>query len=132
MGHKRTIRPNARKLSSLFQTRYEMDWKTFAKKLKSCQRGFVGEPEEMTMRAGRDEFYEFPSACICRKPYSASGEDTNKTDMLRSQSRVIEPEGSRENDEGEESLHRLDKSSTGEEERASSDVDTDQEEFLLD
>ncbi|KAG9132025.1 hypothetical protein Leryth_017800, partial [Lithospermum erythrorhizon] len=51
MGHKRTIRPNAKKLSALFQARDKMDWKTFAKKVRSCQRGFMGEPEEI--RTGR-------------------------------------------------------------------------------
>ncbi|GAA0143621.1 protein modifying enzyme [Lithospermum erythrorhizon] len=66
MGHKRTIRPNAKKLSALFQARDKMDWKTFAKKVRSCQRGFMGEPEEI--RTGRGEFLEFPSSCICQKP----------------------------------------------------------------
>ncbi|KAL5728354.1 O-fucosyltransferase 29 [Ranunculus cassubicifolius] len=65
MGHKRTIRPNAKKLSSLFMARKHMDWETFSKKVKSCQRGFMGEPEEM--RPGRGEFHEFPASCICKK-----------------------------------------------------------------
>ncbi|KAK3224911.1 hypothetical protein Dsin_004773 [Dipteronia sinensis] len=39
MGHKRTIRPNAKKLSALFMTRDKMDWDTFAKKVKLSQRG---------------------------------------------------------------------------------------------
>ncbi|RWR80642.1 GDP-fucose protein O-fucosyltransferase [Cinnamomum micranthum f. kanehirae] len=130
MGHKRTIRPNARKLSSLFQTRHEMDWKTFAKKVKSCQRGFMGEPEEMTIRAGRDEFYEFPSTCICRKPYRANCRNSNNTGMLH-RPVAVEPESNRENDEGKVSLGRPNKNSTGEE-HASSDEDTDQEEFLPD
>ena len=47
MGHKRTIRPNAKKLSSLFQAREHMDWKTFARKVKLNQRGFMGEADEM-------------------------------------------------------------------------------------
>ncbi|WOL05643.1 hypothetical protein Cni_G14372 [Canna indica] len=66
MAHKRTIRPNAKKLSSLFKARNQMDWKTFSKKVKSVQRGFMGEPDEM--RPGRGDFHEFPSSCICRKP----------------------------------------------------------------
>jgi len=70
MGHKRTIRPNAKKLSSLFMARDRMDWATFAKKVKSCQRGFMGEPDEM--RPGRVEFHEFPSSCICQKPFRYS------------------------------------------------------------
>uniref|UniRef100_A0A2P2JL50 O-fucosyltransferase family protein n=1 Tax=Rhizophora mucronata TaxID=61149 RepID=A0A2P2JL50_RHIMU len=67
-GHKRTIRPNAKKLSSLFMARDKMDWHTFAKKVKAFQRGFMGEPDEM--RPGRVEFHEYPSTCICEKPFS--------------------------------------------------------------
>ncbi|KAF7137173.1 hypothetical protein RHSIM_Rhsim07G0197200 [Rhododendron simsii] len=70
MGHKRTIRPNAKKLSSLFMARGRMDAATFARKVKSCQRGFMGDPEEM--RPGRVEFNEFPSSCICQKPFTYS------------------------------------------------------------
>ncbi|EYU19327.1 hypothetical protein ABFS82_01G096900 [Erythranthe guttata] len=66
MGHKRTIRPNAKRLSALFARRDKMEWSTFSRKVKSCQRGFMGEPEEM--RPGRGDFNEFPSACICQKP----------------------------------------------------------------
>ncbi|GAB2274179.1 O-fucosyltransferase 29 [Dionaea muscipula] len=64
MGHKRTIRPNGKRLSALLMSRHEMDWVTFSKKVKSCQRGFMGEPEEV--RPGRGDFHEFPSACICK------------------------------------------------------------------
>lgn len=67
MGHKRTIRPNAKRLSSVFGGRDKMEWATFSRKVKSYQRGFMGEPEEM--RPGRGEFHEFPSACICHKPF---------------------------------------------------------------
>ncbi|KAL7167227.1 hypothetical protein ACSBR2_037823 [Camellia fascicularis] len=78
MGHKRTIRPNAKKLSSLFMARDKMDWDTFARKVKSCQRGFMGEPEEV--RPGRDEFIEYPSSCICQKPVRYSNDsDGNQT-----------------------------------------------------
>lgn len=66
MGHKRTIRPNAKRLSALFMARDKMDWDTFAKKVKSCQRGFIGEPEEI--KPGRGEFHEYPSPCICQRP----------------------------------------------------------------
>ncbi|XP_055829327.1 O-fucosyltransferase 29-like isoform X1 [Solanum dulcamara] len=64
MGHKRTIRPNAKRLSALFMARNKMDWDTFSRKVKSCQSGFMGEPEEV--RPGRGEFHEFPSSCICK------------------------------------------------------------------
>ncbi|KAI7988345.1 O-fucosyltransferase 29 [Camellia lanceoleosa] len=78
MGHKRTIRPNAKKLSSLFMARDKMDWDTFARKVKSCQRGFMGEPEEV--RPGRDEFIEYPSSCICQKLFRYSNDsDGNQT-----------------------------------------------------
>lgn len=66
MGHKRTIRPNAKKLSALFMARHKMDWDTFSRKVKISQRGFMGEPDEV--RPGRGEFHEYPSSCICEKP----------------------------------------------------------------
>ncbi|CAM8934654.1 unnamed protein product [Rhodiola kirilowii] len=65
MGHKRTIRPNAKRLSPLFMARNKMDWNTFAKKVISYQRGFMGEPDEM--KPGRGEFHEYPSSCICQR-----------------------------------------------------------------
>ncbi|KAJ6804550.1 uncharacterized protein M6B38_259880 [Iris pallida] len=71
MGHKRTIRPNAKKLSSLFKGRMRMNWKTFSNKVKSAQKGFMGEPDEM--RPGRGEFHEFPTSCICRTTAVAEG-----------------------------------------------------------
>lgn len=67
MGHKRTIRPNAKRLSALFMSRHKMHWDTFAKKVKASQRGFMGEPDEM--RLGRGDFHEFPNSCICEKPF---------------------------------------------------------------
>lgn len=70
MGHKRTIRPNAKRLSALFMARNKMDWDTFSRKVKSCQSGFMGEPEEV--RPGRGEFHEFPSSCICKTPSNHS------------------------------------------------------------
>ncbi|KAI3982161.1 hypothetical protein MKX01_019067 [Papaver californicum] len=73
MGHKRTIRPNAKKLSSIFMTRHEMDWDTFARKVRSSQIDFLGEPEEM--RPGRGEFHEFPTSCVCKKDISNSRDD---------------------------------------------------------
>ncbi|KAI4327132.1 hypothetical protein L6164_019631 [Bauhinia variegata] len=67
MGHKRTIRPNAKKLSALFMERHHMDWDMFTRKVKASQRGFMGEPDEM--RPGRGEFHEYPYACVCEKPF---------------------------------------------------------------
>ncbi|CAL9757095.1 unnamed protein product [Musa acuminata subsp. burmannicoides] len=66
MGHKRTIRPNAKKLSSLFKACKQMEWEMFSRKVKLVQRGFMGEPDEM--RPGRGDFHEFPSSCICQNP----------------------------------------------------------------
>ncbi|XP_058090698.1 O-fucosyltransferase 16-like isoform X2 [Magnolia sinica] len=62
-GHKRTIRPNAKKLYSLFLNRGNMTWEAFASKVRTNQRGFMGEPNEV--RPGRGEFHENPSTCIC-------------------------------------------------------------------
>ena len=76
MGHKRTIKPNAKKLSALFMSRDTMEWRTFAKKVKSAQRGFMGEPDEM--KPGRGEFHEFPAACICRRRLKQSGYNTKE------------------------------------------------------
>nr|GMD97259.1 O-fucosyltransferase 29-like [Ipomoea batatas] len=70
MGHKRTIRPNAKKLSALFMAREKIGWHAFTRKVKSCQRGFLGEPEET--KPGRAEFHEYPASCICRKPFRYS------------------------------------------------------------
>lgn len=62
-GHKRTIRPNARKLGQLFSERHNLTWQVFAKKLQSAQKGFMGEP--IDVRPGKGGFYEYPAACIC-------------------------------------------------------------------
>ncbi|KAJ4811879.1 O-fucosyltransferase family protein [Rhynchospora pubera] len=72
MGHKRTIRPNAKKLSMLFKARSQMklDWETFSTKVKYAQSDFMGEPDEM--RPGRGDFHEFPYSCICKKDVVSS------------------------------------------------------------
>ncbi|XP_072993586.1 O-fucosyltransferase 6-like isoform X3 [Typha latifolia] len=62
-GHKRTIRPNAKRLYSLFLNRTNMSWEAFASNVRAHQRGFMGEPKEV--RPGRGEFHENPSTCIC-------------------------------------------------------------------
>ncbi|KAI5071986.1 hypothetical protein GOP47_0012092 [Adiantum capillus-veneris] len=64
-GHKRTVRPNSKRLGSLFLAKPNMTWNMFALKLRKVQRGFMGEPKEM--RPGRGQFFENPSACICEK-----------------------------------------------------------------
>ncbi|KAA8521368.1 hypothetical protein F0562_012070 [Nyssa sinensis] len=113
MGHKRTIRPNAKKLSALFMARDQMDWDTFARKVKSCQRGFMGEPEEM--RPGRGEFNEYPASCICQKPFKYSDVE-NEYQSSEKVPTVLEPftpNGYNGNDKGAASLQRLKEPSMG-------------------
>ncbi|XP_044476099.1 O-fucosyltransferase 16-like isoform X2 [Mangifera indica] len=62
-GHKPTIRPNAKKLYRLFLNQTNTTWEVFASKVRSYQRGFMGEPNEV--RPGRGEFHENPACCIC-------------------------------------------------------------------
>lgn len=104
MGHKRTIRPNAKRLSALFTARDGMDWDTFAKKVKASQRGFMGEPDEM--RPGRGEFHEYPSSCICEKPFS---DDENSKDekYLSNFSKAKLRSKYVEDNQGEKSLQRM-------------------------
>ncbi|CAL5055086.1 unnamed protein product [Urochloa decumbens] len=70
-GHKRTIRPNTRKLNSLFLNRASMSWDTFASKVQTFQKGFMGEPNEV--EPGRGGFYEYPLDCICQKTKGIAG-----------------------------------------------------------
>ncbi|KAK8584482.1 hypothetical protein V6N13_109874 [Hibiscus sabdariffa] len=79
MGHKRTIRPNAKRLGPLMMERDQIDWDTFARKVKAFQKGFMGEPDEM--RPGRGEFHEYPYSCICERPLGDVVD--NKSEDLR-------------------------------------------------
>ncbi|CAL0313748.1 unnamed protein product [Lupinus luteus] len=90
MGHKRTIRPNAKRLSALLLERHKMDWDTFARKVKACQRGFMGEPDEM--KPGRGEFHEYPSSCVCEKPYidEELSEDGHRPPKLATRNMTVE------------------------------------------
>ncbi|KAJ4870968.1 root hair specific 17 [Raphanus sativus] len=47
MGHKVTIRPNAKKLHKIFTNRHNMTWDEFSTKVRKYQTGFMGEPDEM-------------------------------------------------------------------------------------
>ncbi|XP_020585195.1 uncharacterized protein At1g04910-like isoform X3 [Phalaenopsis equestris] len=87
-GHKRTIRPNAKKLSPLFKAQHKMEWATFAKKVKLYQRSFMGEPEEM--KPGRGDFHEYPYSCICQKPDMQQTELGGRPAMLKNSSRAVE------------------------------------------
>lgn len=75
LGHKRTIRPNAKRLYSLFLTRGNMSWDAFSSKVHVFQKGFMGEPREL--RPGRGEFHENPSTCICEKTEPKTPTKTN-------------------------------------------------------
>ncbi|GJT29341.1 O-fucosyltransferase 29-like protein [Tanacetum coccineum] len=108
MGHKRTIRPNAKKLSSLFMNRDRMPWTIFSSKVKSAQRGFMGEPNEI--KPGRGDFHEYPSACICKKPFNFSVPDNNKTHISTKDNLNPEPEsgyGRNEEDQDVNSTYRI-------------------------
>ncbi|KAJ9178756.1 hypothetical protein P3X46_010613 [Hevea brasiliensis] len=72
-GHKRTIRPNAKKLYKLFMNRHNMTWEEFASKVRTHQIGFLGEPNEV--KPGRGEFHENPSSCICEHSEAKAGGD---------------------------------------------------------
>ena len=99
MGHKRTIRPNAKRLSPLFMARDQMDWDTFSRKVKAVQRGFMGEPDEM--RPGRGEFHEYPYSCICEKPLSDVVDDKSGDPQLE---QVRGNQGLRQGSKEEESV----------------------------
>ncbi|CAL5030567.1 unnamed protein product [Urochloa decumbens] len=72
-GHRRTIRPNAKKLYSLFLNRTSISWHTFASKVQTFQKGFMGEPNEI--KPGRGEFHEHPMDCICAKSKGKTGQN---------------------------------------------------------
>ncbi|KAJ4776903.1 O-fucosyltransferase family protein [Rhynchospora pubera] len=74
-GHKRTIRPNAKKLYSVFLNRNNMTWDMFATKVRAYQKGFMGEPKEI--RPGRGEFHENPAPCICERSGSDARIDSS-------------------------------------------------------
>ncbi|KAI7751200.1 hypothetical protein M8C21_018767 [Ambrosia artemisiifolia] len=96
MGHKRTIRPNARKLNALFSQREKMPWTTFSRKVKSAQREFMGEPDDI--KPGRTEFHEYPSSCICKKPLNFSLPDNKRITTNASSYGHNEGVNSRDND----------------------------------
>ncbi|KAJ6336416.1 hypothetical protein OIU78_012918 [Salix suchowensis] len=52
-GHKPTIRPNAKKLYRLFLNQTTMSWEAFASKMRTYQRGFMGEPKGGPRKYGK-------------------------------------------------------------------------------
>ncbi|KAH8515020.1 hypothetical protein Peur_046571 [Populus x canadensis] len=73
-GHKPTIRPNAKKLYRLFLNQTTMSWEAFTSKMRTYQRGFMGEPKEV--RPGRGEFHENPHTCICEDSEANAKKDS--------------------------------------------------------
>ncbi|KAL5231172.1 hypothetical protein ABZP36_029948 [Zizania latifolia] len=88
-GHKRTIRPNAKRLYPLILNRRNMSWDAFSSKVHMFQKGFMGGPKEL--RPGRGEFHENPSTCICEK---ADGKTAAKSNPQ------IEPGSSNDTERG--------------------------------
>ncbi|KAA8537424.1 hypothetical protein F0562_026889 [Nyssa sinensis] len=82
--HKPTIRPNAKKLYRLFLGRENMTWEAFASRVRSTQRGFMGEPKEV--RPGRGEFHENPSSCICEDSEAKAKMDSGPRKLGRGNS----------------------------------------------
>ncbi|KMZ58350.1 Peptide-O-fucosyltransferase [Zostera marina] len=126
-GHKRTIRPNNKKLNSLFQNRARMSWEAFASKILTVQTGFMGEPNEAS--PGRDNFYEFPSTCICQSLKNSESESSNRKNPVESSAHFYEKEGEWPDVYGDESLEfssrlgsRFDLSSTRLEESVTEDI----------
>ncbi|XP_076953153.1 O-fucosyltransferase 29-like [Bidens hawaiensis] len=97
MGQKRTIRPNVKKLNALFLKSEKMSWESFAKKVKAAQQGFLGEPSDL--KTSRGEFHEYPSTCICKKPFNFSDLDKN---YLKNQTLSRSPEAKSEYRRNEE------------------------------
>ncbi|CAN6205143.1 unnamed protein product [Urochloa humidicola] len=52
-GHKRTIRPNAKQLYPLFMKRGNMSWDAFSAQVRTIQKGYMGDPMEIT--PGRED-----------------------------------------------------------------------------
>ncbi|KAJ0594559.1 putative GDP-fucose protein O-fucosyltransferase [Helianthus annuus] len=104
MGHKRTIRPNAKKLNALFLKREKISWESFAKKVKAAQQGFIGEPDEA--KTGRAEFHEYPSTCICKKPFEFSGLE-RRHHKNQTISRTLEAESEYGHNEEDQGVHNV-------------------------
>ncbi|XP_059636586.1 O-fucosyltransferase 16 [Cornus florida] len=90
-GHKHTIRPNAKKLYPFFLSRGNMTWEAFASRVRTYQKGFMGEPKEM--RAGRGGFHENPSSCICEDSEAKVKMDSGPRKLGKEQSATREDVG---------------------------------------
>lgn len=79
-----------------------MTWEAFASRVRTFQRGFMGEPNEV--RPGRGEFHENPSTCICEdsvpkekrdsgsKKYGKGNNTTRKDEVIDDQNVDGDPE----------------------------------------
>lgn len=52
-----------------------MTWEEFASKVRTFQKGFMGEPKEI--RPGRGEFHENPTSCICENAEAKTVADSD-------------------------------------------------------
>lgn len=83
-----------------------MTWEAFASRVRTLQRGFMGEPKEV--RPGRGEFHENPSACICEdseaKEKAKAGSGHRKHGKMDDSSRkdVMVSDDQNENDDDDE------------------------------
>ncbi|EXB56332.1 hypothetical protein L484_024874 [Morus notabilis] len=112
-GHKPTIRPNAKKLYRLFLSKENTTWEAFASKVRTYQRGFIGEPNEV--RPGRGEFHENPSTCICEdsvakekrdsgpRKYGKADNATRKEEVFDDQNVDDEPDWPESEDDDDQS-----------------------------
>jgi hypothetical protein len=48
-GHRRTIRPNVKKLNNLFPLFDTMPWENFAAQVQEIQKGYMGDPMEVNI-----------------------------------------------------------------------------------
>ncbi|XP_015060586.1 O-fucosyltransferase 16-like isoform X1 [Solanum pennellii] len=86
-GHKPTIRPNGRKLFRVFLNKNHMSHKEFVYRINKYQKGFMGEPKEVSPTWG--VFHENPYSCICEKvDNSTQGEISNSTSRVETFTRV--------------------------------------------
>ncbi|CAH8333028.1 unnamed protein product [Eruca vesicaria subsp. sativa] len=95
-GHKPTIRPNAKKLYKLFLSKENTTWEEFASRVRTFQKGFMGEPKEV--RAGRGEFHENPSTCICEDTDGKAKEGGMDSRKLGKKNKVTNVEQKEEED----------------------------------
>ncbi|GKA01071.1 hypothetical protein Tco_0673736 [Tanacetum coccineum] len=58
----------------MFLNRENTTWEEFSSRVRTHQRGFMGEPKEV--RPGRGEFHENPATCICEDTEAKSRSET--------------------------------------------------------